>query len=136
MADAFQVLGSERQIERLGPARTRPVWIVTCLAKESGVVYWLKVLPTNYNTAYIAQRGGVVAEEMNTLAAKPGVLGVRVLEDTDPSDRLIQVVVVTVESSSGDSTDDVTLSWTEAQGVAGYTKVAATRKHLDAIEAI
>lgn len=136
MADAFQVLSVESQVERLGPTKTRAVKIVTAVAKESGVVFWLKVLPANYTTAYINQRGGVVAEEMNTLAAKPGVVGVRVNEDTDGSDRFIQTVTVTVESSSGDSQDDVHLSWAEAQGAAGYAKVAAARSHLDDIEGI
>ncbi len=136
MAATFTILSVEPTIERLGPTKTRPIRIVTASANRSGVVYWIKVLPKDFNPAYLNQRNETVAMAMDTLDAKPGVLGVRVLEDTDPSDRFIQVVVVTVESSSGNSTADVTLSWAEALGEAGYVKVAASRKQLDAVEAL
>jgi hypothetical protein len=136
MADTFTILSQEPTIERLGPTKTRPITIVTAIAKESGVVYWIKVLPANMTNAYLTQRNTTVARAMDTLAAKPGVIGVRVLEDTDPSDRFIQIVVVTVESSSGASTDDVRLSWEQAQGSAGYQRVAAVRARLDDVEGL
>ncbi len=136
MAATFTILSVEPTIERLGPTKTRPIRIVTASANESGIVYWIKVLPKDFNPAYLTQRNTTVAEAMDTLAAKPGVIGVRVLEDTDPSDRFIQLVDVIVESTSGNSSDDVRLSWAEALGAAGYVKVAARRKQLDAMEAL
>ena len=136
MADAFQIISVEPTIERLGPTKTRPIRILTAIAKQSGVVYWIKVLNKDFTDSYLTQRNNTVAAEMNTLAAKPGVVAVTVLEDTDGSDRFVQLVDVTVESSSGDSTALVRLSWDESMGSAGYTKIANARKRLDQVEGL
>lgn len=136
MAALYDILGTEESVERIGPTRVRDIHIITAVAKPSGVVYWFSREQAGMAPADVALTAHDLAVAMNTLADKPGVVGIRWEQNTSAYDLFTTTVVVTVESASGNSSADVRLAYGDAQGPAGYKKVAAQRAALDALEAL
>lgn len=136
MADLFDILSTEPSVERIGPTKVRDIRIITAVAKPSGVVFSFPVVPADYGASHVNLIAHDTAVAFNTLAAKPGVVAVRVEQNTDAADRFVWIVYVTVESSSGNSEADVRLSWGEAWGAGNYAKITKARQQLDEIEGL
>lgn len=136
MAELYTILSTEPTVEVIPPNKVRPLRLVTARSKPSGIVYFFAVRPPDFVASHVNLIAHDIALYMEKLADRPGVIDVTVEQSVNPTDTLSQKVVVTVESTSGDSSGDVTLTWGEAFGADGYKKVAALRAELDKIEGL
>lgn len=136
MADLFDIISSEPTVEVIPPNKVRPLRLITARSKPSGVVYFFAVRPPDFVASHVNLIAHDIAQALNKLADKPGVIDITMEQSVNPTDTVGQKVIVTVESTSGDSSGDVTLTWSEMFGADGYKKVATTRTQLDAIEGL
>lgn len=134
MADLYDVIGQETVTEFVPPQTTRQKHQVTAVAKPSGVVFVTRVASADWNANNLGLILHDLAVYMNKLAARPGVVSVDEQQDVNANNQLTNSFLVTVESSSGDGSADVRLTYGEAFGSDGYAKIQAARDKLDAIE--
>ena len=130
----YEVISQETVTEFLPPNRTREMQEIWARAAESGVVFTTRVAPADYAPTHVRLILGTLADYANKLADQPGVAGVAMVQDVDSNNMVATSWRVTVESSSGDSTADVRLSYGEGFDDRGYKKIAAMVAKLDAIE--
>lgn len=134
MAELFTILSQEVVTEFVPPSRTREKHEVWARAEPSGVVFTFRVVPADYAPSHVSLIAHDLAQAMNRLADQPGVTGVVMQQDVNANNQVTLHVVVTVESTSGDSTTDVRLAYGESFDQRGYDKIAKARANLDAIE--
>lgn len=105
----WEPLASQTVSEVISPTKIREVEQITARALPSRVVFYVRlpdILQDPVNTAEIV---GLWADWINEVAATPGVVGVTWVQDIDTSDQLEDTIVLTVASSSGTLTADVTV---------------------------
>lgn len=136
MAEDYTIVATNVVTEFLPPNRQRNVHEVTAQAEPSGVIFYLRFQREAFTPANVARTVQQVAAGLNRDAEVPGVVGIRIEQDLDANGQIIEYGIVTIESSSGDST-------TERRGVQTWLYlttfddvVAAERAKLDAIEAL
>lgn len=136
MAADYTVLANQLVTEFLPPNKTRQVHEITAQADPSGIVFYLRFVDAAYTTAIIARDVGAVAGELNKNAKVPGVAGIRIEQDIDANGQIVEYGIVTVESTSGDSSTELRAIQTWIYASTFEAKVAAARDKLDAIEAL
>jgi hypothetical protein len=136
MAEAFQVLGIVPTVELVGQSSTRNVKLITARAEPSGAVFTWVQDPRDFTPANVELIGSGIAEAINAWANLPGVVDVTMYQDVAQSGQLVTYVAATVESASGNSTEDVRLATPAGLAAPFKALVAKTRAHLDAIEAV
>jgi hypothetical protein len=109
---------------------------VTAKAKPSGVVFYFRVTPANHTPAHVDASAKSIAQRLNAEVALPEVLGIRVEQDIDASNQVTQSVVGTIQSTSGDSTTEITEPWGSIFNSDFRDAAEAARDALDAVEAL
>jgi hypothetical protein len=136
VAGNYQILAQQAVTEFIPPDKTRVLHEITAQAIPSGVVFPFRFKPVDYFPQGVDLTLHDVAQWLNKLAAHPGVVAVSLEHDVDGSNMIAVTWRVTVETPSGDSQDDVILSWTEAIGLNGYPKLDKAIKNMEEIEAL
>lgn len=137
MADNYTVMAVTPVTEFIPPNKSRQVHEVTAQAQPSGVIFFLRYVDAAFNKANVAATVGAVAGALNTDSNVPGVAGITIEQDVAQDGNIVEYGVVTVESTSGNSSTDLRDVQTWLFSLAPFrTKVAAARDKLDAIEAL
>ena len=140
---AYSFLVAEPTLQVLSPEIVRDAQRVTAQAIDSGVVYSLLFAPyptdpqgtVVWTPDAIASQLSTWAGTWNTNAKVPGVLGIALSQDVDPTGQLKDVALVTVASTSGKSTTQLNLYAADFFPDTFAAAVAAAREQLDAVEA-
>lgn len=136
MADNYDILGQELVVENATPTRTVNRYQVTARAKPSGVVFYFRVTPANHTPAHVDASAKSIASALNREVALPEVLGLRVEQDIDASNQVVQSVVGTIQSASGASTTEITEPWGSIFDARFREAAEAASARLDDIEAL
>lgn len=136
MADLYDILSQQAITEFLPPDKSRVLHEIVAQAKPSGIVFPFRFKPIDYFPKGVDLTLHDVAQWLNKLGEHPGVVAVSMEHDIDGANMFVVTWRVTVETPSGDSSDDVILSWGDAQGVNGYPKLDRAIANLEAIEAL
>lgn len=136
MADLYDIISQETVEEYLPGGKVRERREVWAVAKPSGIAFPFRVVPADYSAQHVNLIAHDIAEYLNKLAEHVGVVAVAVEQGVTGSDQIDTTVLVTVQSSSGDGTADVRLSWGEMFGLDGYPKLTRTIAQLDAVEGL
>jgi hypothetical protein len=136
MADLFDIVSQQTVEEYLPGGKVRERREVWAVAKPSGIAFPFRVVPADYSAQHVNLIAHDIAEYLNKLANVPGVVAVTVEQGVTGSNQIDTTVLVTVESSSGDGTNDVRLSWGEMFGLNGYPKLTKAIAQLDAVEGL
>lgn len=140
---AYTFLVAEPTLQVLSPEIVRDAQRVTAQAVESGVVYSLLFAPypTDPQGTVIWSADAIAAQlsqwagTWNTNAKVPGVLGIALSQDVDAVGQLKDVALVTVASTSGNSTTQLNLFPADFFPDTFAVRVEDARAQLDAVEA-
>ena len=140
---AYSFLAAEPTVQVLSPDVVRDAQRITGQAAQSGIVFSLTFAPyptdptgkVIWTDAAIAAQLADWAGKWDTNAAVPGVLGIGLSQDVDPAGLLKDVALVTVASTSGLSTTQLTLYPHDFFPDTFEPRVEAARAQLDAVEA-
>ncbi len=140
---AYTFLAAEPTLQVLSDDLVRDAQRVTAQAAQSQIVYSLTFAP--YPTD---PQGNVIwssdaidtqladwADKWNTNAQTPGVLGISLSQEVDATGALKDVALVTVSSTSGKSTTQLTLFPHDFFPDTFPPRVEQARAQLDAVEA-
>ncbi len=136
MADPFVILGTVPDVELVPPNKTRPVRVVTARAEPSGVVFFFTVVKGDFVPSHINLIAHDIAVALNRDAAVEGVAGIEIGEEINASLQRYPSATVTVESTSGNSTDEITVPYGHLFDDGFATRVEKARANLDEIEAL
>jgi len=131
----YEILASESVEEPVGPTGTREMLQITARAKQSGVAYIVRLPPIISDPESVAVILSAWADEVNDIAAQPGVVSVSWVQDINAQDMYEDKITLVIDSSSGRmqiTRDDIPLEWYPARM---KEEIAKTRAELDAIEA-
>lgn len=124
MAERYDVVTSQADIQVLGPQSVQDVTRFGIQTKPSGVLVYVNVPQANVT----AQQARVTLEGYALLVEQamklPGVVGIRSEQDTDPAGLLADYLVVTVGVPS-DSPDAIGPITTDVKILTRYFAVAA-----------
>lgn len=134
MADLYSVLSVIPETELIPPNRIRTVHEMTLRAKPSGVIFYYRAAPVDFNPAHLELILPEIAEVVNRAAAVPGVESLSVEQDLTPENFLDNKWLAVVASSSGDSLAEVRAPYGAIFDQTFAKKVAAARANLDALE--
>jgi hypothetical protein len=147
---AYTFEASEQTIQVRGEDIVQPAQRVIATAAQSGVTFALEFAPyptdpqgtVIWSDSLIASQLAYWAGIWDQNAQVPGVLGISLSQEVQPTGRLEDIALVYIASTSGKSTTSLTLgprSWLPS--VAGTTlttsfgdAVASARAQLDALE--
>lgn len=140
---SYQILGGEPTIKILSADLVRDAQRYTAQASESGIVYSLLFSPwptdeqgnVIWTDAAIQSELSYWAGIWDTNAAVPGVLGIGLSQDVNAAGQLTDVALVTVSSSSGVSTGQISLPPVHFLPANFAANVRDARARLDAVEA-
>lgn len=140
---AYSFLIAEPTVQVLSPEIIRDAQRVSAQAAKSGVVFSLLFAPyptdpdgnVIWTPEAIASQLSDWAGTWDTNAAVPGVLGIALSQDIDAAGLLKDVALVTVSSTSGNSTTQLNLYPADFFPDTFAPRVAAARAQLDAVEA-
>lgn len=134
MADNYTVVGQRQVTEFLGGSQTRQSIAVGITTKPSNIYLEFRLARADYTAANVAKDANGYAIIVEMAAGIEGVAGMEWIEDPTPAGFLVDSFVITVVSTSGDSTAQFTEPYANfTQGdIAG--KVKALRAELDAAE--
>ena len=136
MAGTYEILAQAPAFELVPPNKLRKVTEITGRALPSGIVFYFRVLPAAYTKAHVAAVASGIAEGLNKDANVPGVVGITIEQDVGANNEIREMGVVTVESSSGNSTAEIRELQTFLYLETFPARVAALRDKLDSIEAL
>jgi hypothetical protein len=140
---SYEFLLNEPTIQTLGSDIVRDAMRITYRAQPSGVVFSLLFAPVEIWTAQtVADQAQLWSDNWNQNALVPGVVGIATTQQVNAAGNLEDVALVTVSSTSGNSTSQLELPPREwLPSVAGTTlttsfgdRVRAEVQRLDAIE--
>lgn len=133
----YTVVANEQVTEYLAPTKSRSVHQITAQADPSGVIFYARFVQEAYTTANIKRTLDGIADYLNDIANDAGVAGIAIEQDVDANGQVAEYAVVTVESRSGNSTEEIRgkQEWLFTRDTFN-AKVAAARAKLDEIEAL
>lgn len=140
---SYNFIAAEPTIQVLSPDVVRDAQRVTGQAAVSNVVYSLLFAPYPTDpTGKVVWDDQAIASQMelwagywDTNSAVPGVAGVSVTQEVDASGQLVDVALVTVLSTSGNSSTLLQLYPHDFFPDTFAPRVEAARAQLDAVEA-
>lgn len=101
---SFTVVANETVTEYVGGTKTQQVVVVSITTNAHGAYAEARV-PKNIWTAQLGRAAAIApATIIETLYSLPGVVGVQWGQETNASGLLIDTVLITVQSDSGNST--------------------------------
>jgi hypothetical protein len=140
---AYSFLVAEPTVQDLGGDIVRDAQRVTARASASGVVFALEFAPyptdeqgsVIWTSQLIADQLAYWAGQWDANSAIPGVLGIGLSQAVNPLGQLRDVAIVVVQSSSGQSTTNLTVDERDFQPGHIEALVQTARAQLDAVEA-
>lgn len=106
------ILSSHRTVELLTAQQTRDVYEILAQSAEHGVNFQFRVpvgLQTpraaGPNAASILQTADAIAVQLDDLFTFPNVVDVQYVQDVSPSNQLLDLVEIFVQSDNGQATD-------------------------------
>ena len=143
MADHFDQVSSSTQDELRGGTRLVPIRVIAATTKPSGIYFETRLDLTLIDPTQIAPIVDVTAQALEGLAANQYVGGVIYFQDVNRAGQLLDMVAVTVLSTSGnsDETHDYPLMhvvalWEGTSTSTSEPSIADIVARLDAIEAM
>lgn len=134
MAAQFKVVAQYPTVEFLGGTQTRDVNAVGAVTIPSGVYFEVRVPATSYGATLVNAALSGPASDYEELATYQNVAGVEWSQGTTTSGYLIDNVTITVQSTSGDSTAQITVPFSDLGPKLHEPQIDALNKQLDAIE--
>src|SRR5262245_15378665 len=131
----YRIVSQEPGFEFVPPNKMRRVQEIIGEAVPSGVIFYFRLQPQAYNAQNVKTIATNVAEELNKDANVPGVVGIRIEQDVNANNQIVEMGVTTVESDSGNSTDEIRDVQTYLFTDQFEPRVKAMRAKLNAIEA-
>lgn len=136
MAATYSVLYQYPTVEFLGGTMTRDVMSVGYQTKPHGVVFEVRIPKNDYTAAQVASMGIGYSGEIESVFTHPGVTDATWAQVSNAGGFLIDEIVLTVESSSGNSSATLVVPFAEMAPETLAPKVAALRETLDDAEAL
>lgn len=134
MAALYDILGQYTVVEFKPPNKETKMHEVVARAKPSGIVFYVRLVPTATLPAAVSAACNQVAKAVNADANLPGVTGIAINQILDQNNQVDYTLDVTVESSSGNSEMTITRPWNDVWPPGLAKPVAAAVAQLDAIE--
>src|SRR4051812_2228053 len=123
MAANYSIVSQQRvdQYEPGGKVVSRyEVWAV---ANPSGVAFPFRVTPLDYGTTVVNTVASQLAHYINLMAAQPGVVSMEFQQGVVGDNSIDTTILVTVESDSGSSTDEVVMPYALLQHDPPWTRL-------------
>jgi hypothetical protein len=136
MADSYTINYTYPDLEFLGGTQTQPVVAVGMTTKPSGIQAEFRVPQAGYSASLVAAAALGYADIYETLALQPWVVGVTWSQAPQPSGELADQVTITVASTSGNSTAQLTVLVNDLGPNDQDTKINALHAELDNTEAL
>lgn len=136
MADTYDVLYQYPTVEFLGGTKTRDVMAVGYQTKPHGVVFEARIPRNIYSAKEVNSEGIGYSGEIESVFQQPGVADATWAQTANAAGFLIDELVLTVESTSGDSSAQLTVPFSQMAPETLAPKVKALRAELDAAEAL
>lgn len=136
MADTFKVRGTYPVTETLGGTKTRNMVAVGAVTVPHGVYFEVRVPQADYTASLTAAALLGPASIYEDLFDIPGVVDVAWSQGATASGQLQDLVTVVVSSTSGDSSDELTVPFVQLGPQLHKPQIAALRAQLDATEAL
>ncbi len=134
MADTFDVVAQRPTTQFIGGTQTKDVIAVGIVTKPSSIYVEFLIPRTGYAASVVNAAALGYATIYETVAALPGVAGVQWAQDQNDAGYLVDVTVITVASTSGDSTATLTVQTPLLGPQLHEPQIIALRKQLDAAE--
>lgn len=134
MAATYDIVSQTPAFELIPPNKLRRVTEVIAQAKPSGVIFFVRFPPSQYNPTQVALVCNSVATQLNKDMKVPGVVGITIEQDIDQNNQIVEFGVTTVESDSGNSIGEIREIQTYLFTDDFVKKVTALRNKLNAIE--
>lgn len=136
MAEPYAILSTVPDVELIPPNQTRSVRVVTAQADPSGVAFSFTVVAADFAPSHINLIAHDIAAAINKAAAVPGVADIQQTEAVNASLNRFPAWLVTVESTSGNSADEISVPYGVLFDDRFMARVEKARDNLDAIEAL
>jgi len=136
MAETYQIQSITPDVQLVPPNKTMPIKVVTVRAIPSDVVFFFTVVQADFSKSHIELIARDIAAALNRDALVPGVVDIAVTEEINASLQRFPVATVTVESTSGQSDDQITVKYGALFDDRFDKAVAAARAKLDDIESL
>lgn len=136
MAANYSIISQQRvdQYEPGGKVVSRyEIWAV---ANPSGVAFPFRVTPLDYGTTVVNTVASQLAHYINMMAAQPGVVSMEFQQGVVGDNSIDTTILVTVESDSGSSTDEVVMPYALLQHDPPWTRLNAAIATLNEVEAL
>lgn len=135
MAANYTGLTQRPGVQFIGGTQTRNVQLVGITTQPHGVYFEFQVPQTDYSAAVVTQDANGFASIIEALFEIDGIAGIEWTQEPTTSGQLVDHLLITVQSTSGESTAllDEPFSQLTQQNVAG--KVGTIVDQLDQAEA-
>ena len=134
MAETFTVVGQYPTVEFLGGIKTRNVIAVGAVTVPHGVYFEVRVSQSTYGATLVAAALLGPASIYEDLYGITGVIGVEWGQGVTAGGELQDVVTITVSSTSGNSTAQLTVPFSQLGPQLHAPQIAALVHELDATE--
>lgn len=136
MATEYEMIGANATVEVVGGGATRNVRQITARAQPSGVVFTIVVDAADYTPARLRLVLPTIAQALNEAADVDGVVDISVYQDVNAAGQFVNKVTATVESESGNSSEEIHPAYGMIFDTRFADAVAKARANMDAIEAL
>jgi hypothetical protein len=136
VAATFQVVAQYPTLEFLGGTRTQQVMTVGIQTKPSGIYVEFRLPKLIYDDQHVNAAAIGWATIFETVVKEDWVGGVEWAQQPTASGQLQDVAVITVVSSSGNSSDTMTVPVTQLGPKLHQPQITALHDKLDATEAL
>ena len=136
MAATYTVLYQYPTVEFLGGTQTRDVMAVGYQTSPHNVVFEARIPKADYTAAEVASFGIGYSGEIEDVFTIPGVVDATWAQVANAAGFLIDELVLSVESTSGNSSATLTVSFGQMAKETLAPRVAALREKLDEVEGL
>jgi hypothetical protein len=134
MAEPYSILSTVPDVELIPPNQTRSVRVVTAQAEPSGVTFSFSVVAADFAPSHINLIAHDIATAVNKAAEIPGVASIDQTEAINADLNRFPAWNVTVESTSGNATDEISVPYGALFDERFAQRVEKARANLDSIE--
>ena len=126
----YQHIDSQQITQFVPPNSSRVVWQVRGLEPNSGIVFLSMVNDAAFKSGtYVPKHMNQLGRVLYDESLVPGVVGISVTQNQDTQNQIVNELVVTVQSTSGNSTGRITVHYPDPSDAAG--SVAAFTVHVN-----
>lgn len=134
MADIFDVVAQYPTTQFIGGTQTQEVVAVGIVTKPSGIYVEFLVPQKGYSANVVDAAALGQATIFETVASLPAVAGVQWAQTQNAAGYLVEVVIITVASTSGNSSAQLTVPVVQLGPQLHKAQILALRKQLDDAE--